>query len=99
LVAFDPVILIHRLLGLGVDHLVVDAISGLLVDDVEADALARGGGGVECDRARNERKLQVALPTGTRSHGSPDAVLKWHPDSTMWAETGSRPRPINRLRP
>ena len=76
LIALDAVLLLDRLLGLGIDHLVVDAIAGLLVDDVEADALARGGRGIERNRARNQRKLQITLPIGTRSHGTHPTLLR-----------------------
>ena len=68
LVALDPILLLDRLVGLGVDDLVADAVAGLAVDDVEANALAGGGGGVERDRAGDQREFQIALPIRTRRH-------------------------------
>src|SRR5205814_1483938 len=69
LIALDAVVLLDRLPGFGIDHLVVDAVAGLLIDDVEADALARGGRGIKRNRARNQRKFQITLPLRTWSHG------------------------------
>ncbi len=51
LVALDPIFLVDRLAAFGVDDQIAHPVAGLLVDDVEPDAIARAGGGVERHRA------------------------------------------------
>jgi hypothetical protein len=71
LVALDDVLAVDFLAGLGIHLDIADAVAGVLVELVEADLLALAGGGVEGDRARDERQTQVALPV--RAGGGHDA--------------------------
>ena len=68
LVALDDVGRIHLLVGLGVDLAVFDAVAGVSIDLMKADFLALAGRGEQCDRTRDERKLQVAFPIRARGH-------------------------------
>src|SRR5262249_48967088 len=68
LVAAADVILLDKIAGLRIDQLLLQPIAGLLVDAVEGDALGRRRRGIERDRTRDERKLEVSLPVGTRGH-------------------------------
>src|SRR5436305_13088283 len=62
LVALDDVA------GLGVDHLLLQAVAGLLVDHMEARLLDAGGGRIQHDRAGHEGKLEGAFPIGAGGH-------------------------------
>ena len=68
LVALDDIRLLDVIAGFGIDLFVADAVAGFLVELIEADLLALGRRGVERDRARNERKLEITLPVRTRGH-------------------------------
>ena len=53
-----------------VDQLLAQAVAGLLVDLAERDPLGRCCPGVDGDRTRDQRKLEMASPKWTRgSHG------------------------------
>src|SRR5204863_9575044 len=56
--------------GLAIHLLVADAVSRRLVDLAERDLLRARRRRRERDRARDERELEVALPIGTRRHGT-----------------------------
>jgi hypothetical protein len=68
LVALDDVACIYLLAGLRIDLAILDAMAGALVDLMEADLLALGGGREERDRTRDERELEVTLPVRARRH-------------------------------
>ena len=69
LVALGLVSGVDRLAGLVVDQLLAQAVAGLPVDLPERDALGGTGGRRQCDRTGDQRKLEIALPIGTRCHG------------------------------
>jgi hypothetical protein len=52
---------------LGIDFAVSDPMPGFLVELMEADFLAFGSRGIESDRTRDQRELEIALPIGTRA--------------------------------
>src|SRR5262249_46066567 len=73
-VAAADVFLLDRISSLGIYKLLLQPVSGLLVDPVERDALSARGSGIERDRTRDQRQLEIPLPVGTRGHGrTPDA--------------------------
>src|SRR5215471_978452 len=59
-----------RLARLVIDQLLAQAVPALLVDLAKRDALRRRRGGTERDGARDDRKLEIALPICTRRHGN-----------------------------
>jgi hypothetical protein len=59
----------YLLAGISVDARIFDAMAGPLVDLIEADLLGIGGGRIERDGTRDERKAQKAFPVGAGSHG------------------------------
>src|SRR5690606_6115293 len=54
----------------GVDRLHVDAVMGILVQLVEADALRRAGRGKHLHRAAYQAQPYMALPTRSGCHSS-----------------------------
>ena len=62
LVAFDDIA------GLGIDHLLLQPVAGLLVDHVEAGLLDRGRGRIQRHRAGHQGQFERAFPVGARGH-------------------------------
>src|SRR5262245_55428389 len=62
-----------RLARLVIDQLLAQAVAGFLVDLPKRDALRRRRGGTDRDGARDQRKLEIALPICTRRHGNTPA--------------------------
>jgi hypothetical protein len=58
-VPFDLVLRLDALAGFGIDVLAVNAMSGLAVQDVKGDAISRGRGCEERDRARHSPILRT----------------------------------------
>jgi hypothetical protein len=72
LIAFYDVARLDFVARLGVDLAVSDPMPGFLVELMEADLLAFGSRGIESDRTRDQRELEIAFPIGTRGHdGTP----------------------------
>jgi hypothetical protein len=59
----------HILAGLGVHARVLDAVTRIPIDLVEADLFGIGSGRVERDGTGDERKAQEAFPVGAGGHG------------------------------
>jgi hypothetical protein len=68
LVALDDVGRLHLVAALGVDLLVFDPVTGVLVELVKADLFALAGRREKSDRTGDERQLQIAFPIGARGH-------------------------------
>jgi hypothetical protein len=66
LVAAPFIVRLDRVARSFVDQLLTKAIAGFLVDLPEGDPVARRGRRVKRDRARDEGKLEITLPVGTR---------------------------------
>jgi hypothetical protein len=64
--------------GSGIDHLLLQPVTGLLVDHVEAGFLGRGRSRMEHDRTGNEGKFQRPFPIGARGHYNLLIVLRWN---------------------
>ncbi len=62
LIAFDDVA------GLGIDHLLLQPVSGFLVDHVEVRFFDRCRGWIKRHRTRHEGKLERPFPIGARGH-------------------------------
>src|SRR5450755_4964868 len=77
----------HLLAGLGIDAGVLDAVTRIAVDLVEADLFGIGSGRIERDGTGNERKAQEAFPDGARGHGRGTPILM--PDSRRTADLSS----------
>jgi hypothetical protein len=67
LVAAALVLRVDRLAGFLIDELLTQPVTGRFVDLPEGDALCARAGGVQCDRARDQGQLEIALPV--RTHG------------------------------
>jgi hypothetical protein len=59
---------LHNLSGADIDELVPEPVASLAVYLAEADPLRSRDRGVECDRAGDQRKLQIAFPMRSRGH-------------------------------
>ncbi len=59
---------LHRLAGDRVHHLLAQAVTGGFVDLTEGNPLGGRDRGVQGDRRRDERQLQIALPMRSRGH-------------------------------
>ena len=68
LIAAALLVALDDVAGLGVDHLLLQPVAGLLVDHVEAGLFGRRRRRIERDRAGHERKLQGAFPIGAGGH-------------------------------
>ena len=75
LVAQPLVLSIDDLAGFLIDHLLPQLMAGLGVDLVEASFLGLRHRREQLNRARDQRKLQITLPVGARSHLDPIDVL------------------------
>src|SRR5262249_29924924 len=76
LVPLDDIVGVHVLAGDRVDLALLDAVSGLLVELVEADFLALRRRWEQCDRTRDERELEEPFPVRTRGHVSTPLLLR-----------------------
>jgi hypothetical protein len=74
LVAFDDVSTLHIVPSYRINFSVADAITGLLVKLVETDLFPLRRRWEQCDRARDERKLEIAFPIRARGH---ELLLRW----------------------
>src|SRR5438876_8075137 len=61
-------IALDHVAGLGVDHLLLQAVAGLLVDHVEVGLFDRRRGRIKRHRARDQGKLQRPFPISARGH-------------------------------
>jgi hypothetical protein len=82
LIAFDHVA------GLGVDHLLLEPVAGLLVDHMEVGLFDRRRGRVERHRASHEGKFQGPFPIGARGHYNLRIVMRFLVDSGTPTATG-----------
>src|SRR5439155_6286191 len=73
LIAFDDLVAVDDLTGLGVDELLLDAVAGLGVQLVEADAFRLGRRRDEVDRAGYQGQAQEPVPA---SSGHLDLLLR-----------------------
>src|SRR5439155_16642132 len=87
LVAFDDVLVVDLLAGVGVHLGVFDAVSGLPVELVERDFFGFRRGRIERYRTGDEGKTQEAFPVSAGGHdgGTPGLM----PDSRRTARLGS----------
>ena len=83
---------LNRLARHLVDELLAQPVAGLLVDLAEGDALGTAGRGMQRDRARDERELEIALPIRTRRHDK----LRW---KQLHNRTAALHSTVNRLLP
>src|SRR5207302_5780808 len=73
--AFDLVLVIDRLAGLGVDIAGMDAVARSAVEGMEAHFLGLGSGRQHRHRTGHERQLQISSPGWSRRHGkSPSRI-------------------------
>ena len=70
LIAPALVVLVDDPPGLFVDHLLAQAVAGLLVDLVEPGLVRLAGGRIERHRTGDEGELEIAFPVRARCHGS-----------------------------
>ena len=68
LIAAGLLVALDHVAGLGVDHLLLQPVAGLLVDHVEAGLFGRRRRRIDRDRAGHERKFQGAFPIGAGGH-------------------------------
>ena len=68
LIAAGLLVALDDVAGLGVDHLLLQPVAGLLVDQVEAGLSADVDRRIERDRAGHQRKFQGAFPIGAGGH-------------------------------
>src|SRR6266446_6474060 len=66
LVAFDDLIAVDDLAGLGVDELLRDTVAGLAVQLIEPDALCLGRRRDQVNRAGHQRQAQEPVPASSR---------------------------------
>jgi hypothetical protein len=59
---------LDHIAGLGVNHLLLQAVAGLLVDHVEVGLFDRCRGRIKRHRARDQGKLQRPFPISARGH-------------------------------
>ena len=78
LVAFDDIA------GLGVDHLLLQPVAGLLVDHVEAGFLDRRRGRIQHHRARHQGEFQRAFPVGAGGHCNLRHGWVWELQRLVW---------------
>ena len=65
---YVDLITFHIVPGYGINFPVADAIASLFVELVETDLFPLGSRWKQCDRARDERELEVAFPLRARGH-------------------------------
>ena len=67
-IAAHALVALDDFAGFGIDILLLQAMAGLAIEEMERDALARARGGEEGDGTGDKRELQIALPVGPRCH-------------------------------
>ena len=70
LVAASLLVALDDVAGFGIDHLLLQPVAGFAVDQVKPGLLGRGRGGIEHDRAGDERQFQRPFPVGAGGHSN-----------------------------